>query len=190
MGLLENGLADLRDQFLSKRNHSVQSSDSIKKSTPTVLSGIPVFPRYDKGLLAIYDRALIFDDSFTNDRPPPQVVSAVIIYNMGLMHHIQGVHLGLSKFFSRAYQFYQISLDVLEKDGLHDKVDPLISLALFNNMAHAADYLFRADDMRNAFESMRSILTTDGDCLDDQDYDIFYINSICSPTIPNLAPAA
>jgi hypothetical protein len=190
MGLLENGLSDLRDQFLSKGDRSAQFSDIINKPTPTFLSGIPIRPHcHDKGLLALYDRALIFDECVSKDQSP-QVLSAVIIYNMGLMHHIQGINLGLSKFFSRAYKFYQISLDVLEKDGLYEKIDPLICLALFNNMAHAAAHLFRTDDMRQSFDAMRNILITDGDYLDDQDYDIFYINSMCCPTIPNLAPAA
>jgi hypothetical protein len=107
------------------------------------------------------------------------------------MYHKRGLVNRLSHFLIQAYQFYRISLDVLENHRIiAAKVDPLLHLALLNNQAHIAATLLRADEMRYAISCVKYVLEVDGDFVSEEDFEIFYKNAYCCPKEPIVAPAA
>jgi hypothetical protein len=194
MEFLQLGLAILRKQFLSKeaplRRYTDTSQDTCQDGQPCIstcfLSGARLFLPRDACILELYDRALIIDST---DIRQPEVLSAVILYNMGFMHQTHGLTHGNTELLARAHRFYQISLDVLEKNDIIE-VDPLLYLALFNNAAHIGASLCQVETMRQCIEAVRNIMETDGDLIDEEDYEFFYTNTICCAPAATLAPAA
>jgi hypothetical protein len=151
------------------------------------------------GFIEMYDRALLID-AYSNiqqqqHRPKLQeVISAILLYNLGLMHHIRGLHphggCVSDKFLADAYHLYEISLSILERNDAAD-VDPLLYLALLNNMAHIATGLSLTNKLYDELDAMRSIIQRESDFVKDEDLQIFCVNAMCfSSTLVHIAPAA
>jgi hypothetical protein len=190
MELLQIGLSHLRDQFVEKRGRQLEQAPSrdqdddddamveeynlpYKPTYVSAVSSIPVFWQQDVSSLTLYDRALLVDTALEGD----EILSSVILYNMGLLHHNRGLESGVSNFLHRGYRLYQISLDILTRQN--SASDPLLLMALFNNMAHVASNLFQVNEMRAALGHIRTILSGMGHRpqLDEDDYAIFYANT-------------
>jgi hypothetical protein len=193
MEVLQIGLATLRDHFLSNRRigclHHEATTEHLDPTRQTMIRGIPLQVQCSEELLRLYDRAFCFVES-ANCCLPLEVFTAIILYNMGLMHHIRGLTHGQSHFLDQAYRFYQISADVLDKKNESVRVNPLFLLALFNNMAHIAATLLRADEMQSSLRTVQSVLVNDGYCIDEEDFEIFRNNTICYTAEFTTAPAA
>jgi hypothetical protein len=190
MELLQLGLAVLRDHFLSDQgtccldNHeATEHLDPIKQK---FVRGIPLQLQCNEEFLSFYDRALYVENAHCLQL---EVLSSIILYNMGLMHHIRGLSNGQSDFLDQAYRLYRISADVLEKNESVE-VNPLLLLALFNNMAHIAATLLRAGEMQSSLQNVKSVLFNDGYCIDEEDFEIFQSNTLCYTAEFTGAPAA
>jgi hypothetical protein len=204
MKLLSIGLTKLRDQFLSVRKTisfvdeviedllQVRRGTSRKEddSPTTIVSGVQVFVHVDTGLLDLYNRALLIVQSQWDEQP--DVLCAVILFNMGLVHHGWGLtHPSLTnKFLSSAHQLYQSGLDILQRYSI-DAIDPLLRLALLNNKAHIEAGLLQADEMHDDLKAMETILVDrEVALLDAEDNAIFHVNLICNSDTFAPAPAA
>ena len=216
MVLLQIALSKLRDQFVERRDpesertgedtpieeddddqsmKSDDESDPCPKPTSSisVFSSVPVWIQQDTSCLTFYDRALLVD--INTPFEDNELLSAVILFNMALLHHSRGLEFGKSDFLERASHLYQIALDILQKQKSANG-NYLIIMALLNNMAHIDSHLFRMEDMTDSLEHMCKILSADDivndDLLiDEDDYVIFFMNAMIGKEKEfTIAPAA
>jgi hypothetical protein len=147
------------------------------------------------GFIELYDRALLIHTcNFHHGQQHPEVVSTILLYNLGLVHHIRGLHycggFVTNKFLKDAYCLYEISFCILKRNNAAN-VDPLLYLALLNNMAHIATGLSLTDRLYDELDAMCSIIQCESDFLEDEDLAIFCVNAMCgSSMIARVAPAA
>jgi hypothetical protein len=199
MEILQIALSDLRDQFVATQDPvgkdspqepvahddhdqhmdiNVEQEEFSKPSDSIyVFSGQPVALQEDVSLLTLYDRALLVDTIYPcQDK---EILSAVILFNMALLHHFRGLEEGKTEFLHSANRFYHFALSILQKPKTL-KPNYLLLMALFNNMAHVDSHLFRMKEMKVSLKRMRTILTAyDDDVpLEDADYAIFFINAV------------
>jgi tetratricopeptide (TPR) repeat protein len=205
MELLQIALSKLRDQFMDCHDsdwedncdeeeaikHDVdEGEDDCMKcdqdfSEPctkpiSLFSSVPVRMPQDTSFLKFYDRALLVDtDCPCHDH---ELLSAVILFNMALLHHSRGIACCKADCFERASRLYQIALDILQKQ-LDYSTNYLLLMAIFNNLAHIDSHLFRMDEMKSSLEEIRTILTSDvidddALSLDEDDYAIFFMNAM------------
>jgi hypothetical protein len=205
MECFELGLATLRDQFLASdgnlsagltskdipRPFRDIDEDDLSYDQRIWVRGVAVpAPRcvnHEPGVVVMYDRALFVQCHHFHAKP--EVLSAIILFNMGLMHHIRGSH-GVTKFLEDAYHLYQISLCILDRNDAFD-VDPLLYLALRNNMAHISSSLSMAEKMLEELCALQDTIASECDYVDEEDLQIFYVNVLCGlSAIPTVAPAA
>jgi tetratricopeptide (TPR) repeat protein len=217
MELFQLALSNLRDQFSRGAssapshfedvdNNSTHALDHHRKleepASSTSCVALNLFasvPKIqipqDQSFLALYDRALLVDPSsdYCNNEASDTAVSAVILFNMALLHHFRGLG-GQTEFLDRASRLYRIALDILQKHN--DDTNILLVLALLNNLAHIDSHLFRVEDMKHSLGQMRDILSTDDsddECIpfDEDDYLIFSMNAMLGNEREfTLAPAA
>lgn len=205
MELLQIALSKLRDQFMecedSEWESHSENDDPIEETTsshedrwmkcdqqsteaPTkalnVFSSIPVWMPQDTSFLIFYDRALLVDtNSPCHDS---ELLSAVILFNMALLHHSRGVSYCKTDSLELASRLYRIALDILRKE-VDLGSNYLLLMAIFNNMAHIDSHLFRMEEMKKSLEEIRAIIMSDvidADeiSLDEDDYAIFFMNSM------------
>jgi tetratricopeptide (TPR) repeat protein len=220
MELFQLALSNLRDQFSRSAssappqfegnvdNNSTHALDHHRKveydepASSSCVVALNLFASVPKiqipqgpSFLALYDRALLVDPSSDcNNEASDAAVSAVILFNMALLHHFRGLAGGQTEFLDRASRLYRIALDILQKHN--DDSNILLVLALYNNLAHIDSHLFRAEDMKHSLGQMRDILSTDDrddECMpfDEDDYLIFSMNAMLGNEREfTLAPAA
>lgn len=92
-------------------------------------------------VLTFYDRAFTFLNHENMDFDSPEnksSMTAMVLYNMALAHHRQGIKLGRSKDLAVAMQFYRMAHSVLDqvKNVVGIEVHLLLLMALLNNMGH------------------------------------------------------
>jgi hypothetical protein len=110
--------------------------------------------------------------------------SAVILFNLGLLYHRQGMVCGNSKALIKALRFYDFSLSALfgEESAAHGgtAVDmTLLELALYSNIGHLNKHLFNQEETIRSQSYLRSKLAAVGASqLSQSDYEFFYMNVI------------
>ena len=77
-----------------------------------IFSSLPVAMQQDVALLTLYDRALHVDTfSPCQDKG---ILSAVILFNMALLHHFKGLEDGKTDFLQKANRLYHFALSILQ----------------------------------------------------------------------------
>jgi len=168
-------------------HHMVDLSEELdhKEFVPPI-SSVPVLADllerqhecFDKAFLYLFDRALTItptspaDDDYY-DEAHNTVTSAIIMYNMGLVHHTRGMSRGKTKYLTKALQLYQMSLHMIQRvtGGVHDTSNDaaaetaitipevtVLILANLNNLAQIHSHLCLNDKMNAFIESMRVVL--------------------------------
>lgn len=217
MELLQIALSNLRDQFVENPDPAWEGQcgevppeevedDQIMESSHmaeqcakpscsiNVVGCVPIWLQHDASFLTLYDRALLVDT--TTPCEDDELLSAVILFNMALLHHSRGLlECGEADYLDRANRLYEIALDILEKQEGHN-ANILLLMAVLNNIAHIDSHLCRLEDMKDSLEQMRHILAGDDideedNSLDEDDYAIFFMNSMFSSEQEfTVAPAA
>jgi tetratricopeptide (TPR) repeat protein len=170
---------DDEDQYM-ECEQDISEIFSKPSMSISVFSSVPVWMPQDTSFLTFYDRALLVDiNTPCHDR---ELLSAVILFNMALLHHSRGITCGKTDCLERASRLYQIALDVLQKQIEHS-TNYLLLMAIFNNMAHIDSHLFRMEEMKGSLKAMFNILTSDDIdddefALEEDDYTIFFMNAI------------
>lgn len=202
MELLQIALSKLRDQFLESPDSELD--DSCDESEPTqdtdeddlmmkceqdvvepctksinLVSSISFVMQHDTSFLKFYDRALLVDTS--DSCHDHELLSAVILFNMALLHHSRGVACCKTDCLVRASRLYQIALDILQRQFDYS-TNYLLLMAIFNNLAHIDSHLFRIEEMKSSLEEIRSILMSEvideEFSLSEDDYSIFFMNAM------------
>lgn len=183
-------IAALDLSFSSIDTGCIEDDDDDKCSSEKPLfRAIPVLgflqPSHET-CTAIYDHALQISHE-ENDR---DILTSVILFNLGLIYHSKGIYDCRSRCLSRALSFYQKAFQVLgsEKEAQLG----LLLLAIFNNTAHIFSYLFQLDEMHQCLQCMRDILADLEDIDSDTNLEFFYLNAIVygARDLFSLAPAA
>jgi tetratricopeptide (TPR) repeat protein len=215
MELLQIALSKLRDELLESpdseledsceeadQTHGTKEEDVYMKceqefaepctKSINLFSSIPFLMQHDTSFLKLYDRALLVDTSCSC--LDHELLSAVILFNMALLHHSRGIACCKTDCLIRASHLYQIALDILQR-RLDCSMNYLLLMAIFNNLAHIDSHLFRIEEMRSSLEEIRTILMSEvideEFSLNEDDYSIFFMNAMFGNEKElSVAPAA
>jgi hypothetical protein len=197
MTLLQVSLSKLRSKFAESRESGpkVSDVDESEKRGEEFEDGPTVTPSgridrsecptvglvQDTSFLTMYRQAFLAQvDALSGD--DDSALSAVVLFNMALLHHMQGLADGTSEALERANRLYSMAVDIVRVFD-SPKGTRLLLLALHNNLAHISSLLFRTNEMIDHLEQMRCILSTDGllgeeKYMNIDDYAIFSLNTM------------
>ena len=151
----------------------------------------------DNSMVTVYNRAFVM----TSEEEPlfnenEHTVPAVLLYNMGLSHHMLATQTGKSVIFRKAMQLYTMSFTMLEQasDILND-MDIMVLLALANNMGVISGSEFYDRAGAETSRLMMDRILSSSDCLDileEEDIEFFSLNLMFLSEYQKhaLAPAA
>jgi hypothetical protein len=161
--------------FLSVRSVPLEGSLSLVKSTSY----------QDHHAFYVFDRALVIDGidlAAASSIAGQNCTTAVVMYNMGLAHQLQGMQDLRSQEanFKKAMRFYEMATDVLEGcTGSEDQVSGLVYLAVSNNMGHIYSHFYDTTEAQYCLTWLFTILQAmeiyDTDILGDE-YLPFHLN--------------
>ena len=152
-----------------------------------------------QSMVTVYNRAFVLttdqaEQPFVSDNE--HTVPAVLLYNMGLSHHIQAMSVGSSALLRKALQLYSMSFSLLEHaSGALNDMDISVLLALSNNMGVISSSQFYDRPAAESSRAMMERILGSSDCLDcleDEDIEFFSLNLMFLSEFQNhaLAPAA
>lgn len=175
-------------QDATVQHKSIYTADSSSSCSSSAAASFPACTS-ESGYAnteGIFNRAFVLHQEEEDDCASPQdlehTVPAVLLYNMGLCHHLQGMSTSLNQSarLRKAMQLYAMAHNMLEQasDALND-MDILVLLALSNNMGvlQGAQFCNRMG-AQTCCQTMERILASQ-DCLevlDDDDLEFFSTN--------------
>jgi hypothetical protein len=154
----------------------------------------------DHHAFSVFNRALVIDDAelaAASSIAGQNCTTAVVMYNMGLVHQLQGIKDLRSQQqanFKTAMIFYQMATDVLE--GCTDpeqQVSGLVYLAVLNNMGHIYSHFCHRRETQHCLSRLFTILQameiSDTNTLGDE-FLPFYLNVLVLLGQDGVAAAA
>ena len=123
-------------------------------------------------------------------------LSAMILYNLGLVYHRSAVMTGSTAYFSKALKLYDVAASIVLAPGAefnfyHDMT--LLRLALYVNMGHIYSNFFEQEGTTKCAEGIQKLLSTsDVNALTPELRKLFFENTFVTEEQRrlNLAPAA
>jgi tetratricopeptide (TPR) repeat protein len=118
--------------------------------------------------------------------------SAIILYNLALVHHNIGVHLGFSAALPHALRLYEMAQETIDHraSNVNTDVQKLI-LALLNNRGNIHTHLFHFESANQCLSSLRVVLAASSSVMAmDDDYIFFFLNALFQGKELCFAPAA
>jgi len=167
----------------------------------------------------MYNRALVLSHADENEKPITRT-GAIILYNLALVYHNIGMHLGISACLWQALRLYEQALEILDRQLPREGEGTLsntticwywrimdvekLLLALLNNMGNIHAYLFHLENTNACMKSLRLVLevstatsllthvhgSTSSPIAKDEDYIFFLLNSLFQEKALGFAPAA
>jgi hypothetical protein len=143
---------------------------------------------------SMYNRALVMQenqDDFTLLVRFHNRTTSIILYNLALVHHNIGVHLGISALLSHALQLYGRALDSLERGDREDGDSHKLLLAILNNMGNIHAHFFHFENTRQCLNKLQLVLASSNSVMNsDEDYIFFFLNALFQGKELCFAPAA
>jgi hypothetical protein len=176
--MFQSALSCARNQLIESAH--TQAPSNIKVSLRSVPLGDYKTAVED---LSFYNGAFTMD-GVTDDAYVAPELSAVILFNLGLLYHRRGMATGNSKALIKALRIYDFSLSALfgEESAAHGgtAVDmTLLELALYSNIGHVNKHFFNQEDTIRSQSHLRSKLATvNASQLSQSEYEFFYLNVI------------
>ena len=116
--------------------------------------------------------------------------SAIILYNLALVHHNIGVHLGVSAALPHALKLYEMAMETVDRAANFVDVQKLL-FALLNNMGNIHTHLFHFEHTEHCFNTLRVVLAASAQTsVMDDDYVFFFLNALFQGKEMCFAPAA
>jgi hypothetical protein len=149
----------------------------------------------DGAYVALFDRALYVEYEEDESSQNPKVLTAVILYNMGLVSHCHAICFECPDSLRKALRTYQLALRAMSENFCPSTSDGLVLLAIHNNIAaiYASHMLAEEPEMnvlKETIARMGTILNWEtADLIDDDEYIWFAVNVMCRQG-NELAPAA
>ena len=206
-------LAEDRPKDNAQQSDETPSLLSVPVLTDLLLQGHQSTSLEDPSLMGVFDRALCVTND--DDMEHRELVTAVLMFNLGLVHHARGISRGRSKYLNKALNLYKMALRVIQniqeqlaQDHEAHGITPecirsvshvsLLLLALLNNMTQIYSQFFRLEKMQHYLQHMRWLLSEDHELaaqylLTDDDFAWFCTNVMCLDTAGIghvVAPAA
>jgi tetratricopeptide (TPR) repeat protein len=142
---------------------------------------------------SMYNRALVLSRDLDDDAllvRNQHRTHAIILYNLALVHHNIGVHLGVSAALPHALRLYEMALETIDRGANFVDVQKLL-LALLNNMGNIHTHLFHFENTRQCLSSLRVVLAASSSAMAmDDDFVFFFLNSLFQGKELCFAPAA
>mmetsp|Transcript_30158 Transcript_30158/g.44569 ORF Transcript_30158/g.44569 Transcript_30158/m.44569 type:complete len:265 (-) Transcript_30158:549-1343(-) len=114
--------------------------------------------------------------------------SAVIMFNLALVHHWRGMHFGLTSLLPKALKLYEMSFSLIQNGAAFETEH--IVLGLLNNMGQINHELTDYQEAERCFKELKEMLTAGASqVVDGPDVQGFLMN-IMFLEAPQLAPAA
>lgn len=161
------------------------------QSTPVYVSSEQVHP--PQSCIEIFSHALVVSHA-EEDRQ--ELVCAVVLYNMGLVHHLVGLadpgQKGERKL-ENALLLYELALRLLHASQTElDAEVKILALALENNLAHLHSLKFSMDEAQRSLHEVRNLLASRKypTALDEEEYKVFFLNTLWGKQMTAFAPAA
>lgn len=142
---------------------------------------------------SMYNRAMVLADN--QGREPmsaqnQQRIGAIILYNLALIHHNIGLHLGMSPALWQALRLYERALETLDSGASFNDAAKLL-LAILNNMGNIHAHLFNYESTWACMNKLRLALAASNSALAlDEDYLFFFLNALFQVKELCFAPAA
>jgi hypothetical protein len=209
---LENALKAFRSSLRNAGGNPHQNGYQHRQETPDTNRGqieiqsislpqcLPVATSpFCYNALTVFNRAFIAVEeiSSSDDVLLPatnqHIIPAILLYNLGLSYHTEGMKRGTTHDMFRAYQFYRHSFSLLERAPIVDGKEKTLLAALCNNMAHVSSCFFFDDSTMSSMNLLRNVVEsgTTGD-LEEEDITFFTMNLVFYSEFSGLglAPAA
>jgi tetratricopeptide (TPR) repeat protein len=144
---------------------------------------------------SMYNRALVLSD----DQDDYSLLvryqhrtGAIILYNLALVHHNIGIHLGASTALPHALRLYEMAFEAIDQQGASLVDVQILLLALLNNMGNIHTHLFHFENAQRCLENLRMVVlaASSSTMAMDEDYIFFFINSLYQGKELCFAPAA
>jgi len=100
----------------------------------------------DDSSFLLFDRALMIPAEVVSlveqSAPLQNLAAAILMYNMGLSYHLEGLRMGMSWRLLQANRFYSMSYCLLSDEDLisQPELSALVMMALVNNTGHIHSY--------------------------------------------------
>jgi len=148
-------------------------------------------------IIPLYHRAFTFVNSLSVDLDMPEnkiTLLGMILYNLGLAHHILGLSIGGHEVLIKEAKFsYKLARAVLDevKNDVCIQSNMVISMGLLNNVGNIHAMQFHREEAAFCVASLRQgVVSIDSATIDALDYE-FFMYSFFVPDDPcRLAPAA
>jgi hypothetical protein len=142
---------------------------------------------------SMYNRALVLSDDqddYSLMGTCQHRTSAIILYNLALVHHNIGIHFGVSAALPHALRLYEMSLETIDQGANLVDVQRLL-LAILNNMVNIHAHLFNFENTQKWLNKLRVVLAASSYAMAmDEDYVFFFLNALFQGKVLVFAPAA
>lgn len=171
----------------SKNNEKIICSIDQERDTSAHIHCVPILKDGDlidavsqnvENIFEFYPRAFVMDKSVDIDDKSWRYL-ALLMYNMAVAYHYDGILSGRSARFNRALELYEMGLSVMHLAMNQDEAeDILLQLALSNNMGHVHSHLLHFQETRESLNSVRDLMKASKICdsplLSEDDYIFFF----------------
>ena len=117
-----------------------------------------VSERWENGTQEIFSGAFLF--GHPQDHLQRSIAAAIILYNVGLLHHRAGLQTEVSGHVKSAQRYYTLSLMLLQQqraatqnETFHGSLN-LLEAALLTNTAHAHKYFYEMNEATTCFHNL------------------------------------
>lgn len=142
---------------------------------------------------SMYNRALVLSsdqDDFSLFILHQRRTGAIILYNLALVYHNIGIHLGLSSALPYALRLYILSLKSIDQESNIQEVQKLL-MAILNNLGNIYTHFHCMEETERCLESLRIVLAASThEITADEDYSFFFLNAVFQSKELCFAPAA
>eukprot|EP00934_Nitzschia_sp_Nitz4_P004914 Nitzschia sp. Nitz4//scaffold185_size43419//8532//9356//NITZ4_007295-RA/size43419-processed-gene-0.11-mRNA-1//1//CDS//3329539691//4904//frame0 len=149
---------------------------------------------------SMYNRALMLSPDELNGTDAVEEIldpryqhrtCAILLYNMALVYHNVGIHLGVSSSLWDALRLYESALVIIGTGTPQFPYSEKMLLAIWNNMGNIHAHFFHTDNTTVCMNNLRRVLASAGSLLlMDEDYLFFFLNALFQGKELCFAPAA
>jgi hypothetical protein len=178
---------EVDDCFSAMEINDKQDQPSLR-SVPVYTNTSSHFPtKEDNALVLLYNRAIIV----LPDAQGRELLTGVALYNMALVNHCRAIERGTSRLLTVALKIYEMAAAIIQDLKSQSGTGKILQLAVYNNMAQIHSIRFATEEMFECLNKTRNFLAaaTDEILLDDE-YNIFFVNTILQIEELTVAPAA
>uniref|UniRef100_A0A7S3L496 KIF-binding protein n=1 Tax=Amphora coffeiformis TaxID=265554 RepID=A0A7S3L496_9STRA len=206
LALLQSALTNAK-LGLSAAGQETPLSQEIRRRMPFQLYALPLELQQSCdnhrsscpcSIFSFYNSVVISDEMCAEAEPFfATELSAMILYNLGLLYHRLALLTGSTTYFSKAMKLYDIAASIVlspgaEQENFHHDLT-VLQLALYVNMGHIYSNFLEQEGTMRCAEGIQTLFSSvDVNCLNPETRKLFYQNMFVTHAglHLSLAPAA